>query len=137
MRTVKIILVMSLLAVFVMPISLVLGGGEPPDPNSSTIVGPELWGVGVVDCGSPGRATIRIKRVNDCQVDTQAIVLPVVICPASEDDLLWQTWEVTLFGINTDPTNMTPIITKVKNFKAEQGGNIVSFDAQIKFQTPK
>lgn len=137
MRTIKMILAMSLLAVFVMPISLVLGGGEPPDPNSYTIVGPELWGVGVVDCGSSGKATIRIKRVNDCQVDTQAIVLPVVNCPASEDDLLWQTSVVTLFGINTDPANMTPIITKVKNFKAEQGGTIVSFDAQIKFQTPK
>jgi hypothetical protein len=133
MKTVKMILLMSLLIVFLMPATQVLAGGEPPNSDMYTIEGPALWAVGVIDCGTPVKATLRIKSIDGCQVETQAIVLSPANCPASENDLLWKTWEVTLFGINPDPASMTPIITKVKNFKSEAA--VVSFDAQIKFRT--
>jgi hypothetical protein len=44
---------------------------------------------------------------------------------------------VTIFDINPDPAVLDPIITKVKNFKEEPGGqNLFSFDVQIKFYNP-
>ena len=43
------------------------GGGTPP----TSIVGPELWGVIVVDCDS-NIATLRVKKIEDCVVEKQA-----------------------------------------------------------------
>jgi hypothetical protein len=107
-------------------------GGEPP--GSTTIVGPELWGVGVInmDASSP-YATFRAKRVVDCNVETQAVIKLITISPPdplTQDYLLGIYFSENLFGILGKP-----IITKVKNFKQEDGTKIYSFDAQIKFCT--
>jgi len=129
MKTMRVILMMSLLAIFLLPVAQVLAGGEPP-PTTGTIQGPELWGVFVFDCNT-STMNVRIKRVVNCQVETQALVVSSQNCPTDETQPLWETLEIQLFDINQDPATLTPIITKVKNFKTEV--NVVSFDAQIKF----
>jgi hypothetical protein len=108
-----------------------VGAIEPP--GSGSIVGPELWGVVVIDGSeTPMKATLRVKDIVDCNVDTQAVVSNLTSCPTGANAVLnWKLTGVTLFG-NTG----TPIITKVKNYKEEKVGvNVVrvSCDVQIKF----
>ena len=129
MRVKKIFLVMSLVAIFLMPVFPALAF-EPP-PQGGTIVGPELWAVVVLDCGSKMVATARVKRIVGCVVETQALLFTIDSCISSENDILYQTISAILFNINLDPNLLMPIITKVKNLNVN--GNIVSFDAQIKF----
>jgi hypothetical protein len=104
---------------------------EPPAPPPGAVIqGPELWGTLVVDC-STSRATLRVKKIENCDVDTQAIITNVNGCPDNERDILYFTLGTgTIFNINA-----TPIIIKVKNFKIEAGGQAVSCDVQIKFWT--
>ena len=84
-----------------------------------------MWAVGVV---APTYATLRVKKIDDCNVDTAAQTMVVTGIPLSEADILnVRLTKGSLFGL----PNCTPIITKVKNFKIEN--NLVSFDAQIKF----
>jgi len=131
--TAKLLLLLAAISLFASP---ALAGREPP--SEGTIGGPELWCVIVVDCNS-GYATARFKRVVNCQVQTQGLAIPSQNCPTSEADALWQTLEVKLFDINDNPSTMTPIITKVKNYREDNyniGGtsvHTVSFDAQVKF----
>jgi hypothetical protein len=112
------------------------GGPENP-PDTGSIGGPELWGVMIVDCGH-NILTLRVKRIVDCNVQTQAFVDATyeLGCPADETTPLYRRLGVTLFDINPNPAVMDPIITRVKNFKEETGQNIYSFDVQIKFWTP-
>ena len=112
------------------------GGNEDP-PATGTIVGPELWGVMVIDCGQ-NVLTLRVKRIVDCNVETQALddVNYLLGCPDDATTPLWRQLGVTLFDINPNPAVMDPIITKVKNFKKEPGLDLYSFDVQIKFWTP-
>ena len=107
-------------------------GAEDP-PTTGTIGGPELWGVVVIDCSARNVATLRVKRIVDCNVETQAVVQNWNYgCPTDASvPLYWQLTGVSLFGLAG-----TPIITKVKNFKMEAGGGVYSFDAQIKFWQP-
>lgn len=104
---------------------------EPPAPPSGAVIqGPELWGTLVVDCVT-SRATLRVKKIENCDVDTQAIITNITGCPDSEKDILYFTMQRGLvFGIAA-----VPIIMKVKNFKIEPGGTAVSCDVQIKFWT--
>jgi hypothetical protein len=100
-----------------------------------TVGPPELWGVVVVDC-TTNMATLRVKSIEDCNVDTQAVIQNVTACPSDPSDLLNHRLDgVVLFGIMK-----TPIITKVKNYKEEKdsGGliNRISCDVQIKFWSP-
>jgi hypothetical protein len=113
------------------------GGPENP-PTTGSIIGPELWGVMIIDCGARNLVILRVKRIVDCNVETQAFVadLGVLGCPADETTPLWRQLGVTLFDINPNPAAMDPIITKVKNFTEETGQNLYSFDVQIKFWTP-
>lgn len=104
---------------------------EPPAPPSGAVIqGPEIWGTVVIDCTAL-RATLRVKKIENCDVDTQAIITNVTGCPDAERDILYFTMAPnTIFGITA-----TPIIMKVKNFKIETGGGAVSCDVQIKFWT--
>lgn len=112
------------------------GGNEDP-PATGTIVGPELWGVMIIDCGQ-NILTLRVKRIVDCNVQTQAFVDANygLGCPANATTPLWRKLGGTLFDINPNPAVMDPIITKVKNFKQEPGQDLYSFDVQLKFWTP-
>ena len=114
------------------------GGPENP-PTTGTIVGPELWGEMVIDSAN-GILSLRVKRIVDCNVQTQAFMDPTYAlgAPANETTPLNRRLGVTLFDINPDPAAMNPIITKVKNYKQELAPNdsIYSFDVQIKFWTP-
>lgn len=121
-------------------------GGTPPDPNDVT--GPEIWGTAVVRCEPSAAANfiaIRVKRIQDCNVRTDALIItPSEIengCPETGNAFLYQQLNPgDLFS--DDPTNvpqgLTPIVTKVKNFKvhsrnADGSDALLSFDAQIKF----
>lgn len=138
MKTRKMFRIVGLLmiGVFVAWSSLAWAGGPENPPASGTIVGPELWGSITLGCSGLNVLTLRVKRVVDCDVETQAFVVPNTWgCPANETTPLNRKLGVTLFGINPNPSVMDPIITKVKNFKQETGG-VYSFDVQIKFWVP-
>jgi hypothetical protein len=126
-------LVTFLFSILALAFSSATWAAEPP-PTTGTIVGPELWGVVVIDCGAESTATLRVKRVDDCDVQTQAVVVNWTSCPSSENDPLNKILTgVVLFDINPG-ANPVPIITKVKNWTVQ--GTIFSFDVQIKFWQP-
>ena len=99
--------------------SLWAGGNEDP-PATGQIVGPELWGVMVYDCGL-NALVLRVKRIVDCDVQTQALLNLAYSggCPTDASSIMNRLLGVTLFDINPNPAVMDPIITKVKNFKKE------------------
>ena len=115
----------------------VFAGGNEDPPATGTIEGPELWGVMIYHCGE-NALILRVKRVVDCNVQTQALTDFNYNqgCPSDETSPLNRRLGVTLFDINPDPNVMNPIITKVKNFKKEDGQDLYSFDVQIKFWKP-
>lgn len=137
MRNKKILSVIGCLAMAILFVSYGWAGGPENPPATGTIVGPELWGVMVIDCGAGNILSLRVKRIVDCNVQTQAFMdLAYGLgCPADETTPVYRRLGVTLFDINPDPGVMDPIITKVKNFKKETG-DVYSFDVQIKFWTP-
>jgi hypothetical protein len=139
MKIRKIFLIAGLLAVLALliPCSHTLAGGPEDPPTTGTIIGPELWGVMIIDCGQ-NILMLRVKRIVDCNVETQAFddTNYQLGCPADATTPLWRMLGVTLFDINPNPAVMDPIITKVKNFKKEPGQDLYSFDVQIKFWTP-
>ena len=135
------------IAVLAAAFGAALAGGiiwaiEPPQaPDWSKVQGPELWGVAIVHCGGGDNfGVMRVKRIQDCDVQTQAEVLnmgAVSQCVDDKDEYLYQKFPgVTLFDIPASTGD--PIITKVKNFKYQTDGTntVVSFDAQIKFVQP-
>jgi hypothetical protein len=107
------------------------GGGFEPPPPGATILGPEIWGVIVIYCGGNDLATVRVKRVVDCNVETDALVEPnwALGCPANASVLEGQSLlpGTTFFGL----TDRTAFINKVKNFNNQ--GTVVSCDVQFKF----
>ena len=125
-----------MLALLLIASPLWAGGNEDP-PTTGTIVGPELWGVLVYDCDLSG-LVLRVKRIVDCNVETQALYDDTYNtgCAGDETSFLWRKLGVPLFDINPDPTVMDPIITNVKNYKKEPGRGLFSMDVQIKFWTP-
>jgi len=136
MRTIKICLFAGLLAILtlLMPCSHVMGGGGLEPPAGATITGPEIWGVVVINCVSGEElATVRVKRVVGCNVETEALVEPswTLGCPANAAALEGQSLlpGTTFFGITG-----TAFINKVTNFNNQ--GNVVSCDAQFKFWLP-
>ena len=108
------------------------GAGPEPPPEGAIFEGPEIWGVVVVYCApslTDDIATVRFKRVIDCEVETETLVDIAwsLGCPPDAAGAVGQSLPegTTVFG------KATPYITKVKNFYQE--GNIVSFDAQFKY----
>ena len=125
------------LLVFCVCIGSVWAGGNEDPPTTGQIVGPELWGVMVYDCGL-NALVLRVKRVVDCNVQTQAFLNLAYSggCPTDASSIAYRQLGISLFDINPNPAVMDPIITKVKNFKQEGTSSLYSFDVQIKFWTP-
>ena len=141
MKTKRLFLVGSLIALW-----MLVGPGFPVSAIEPPSMGPttgetEIWGEVVLDCAGPttyaNYATLRVKRVVDCDIDTKAVIWTssLNVCPdggLSETDVLnmvFTTIDLSDMGITG-----SPIVTKVKNFKREAFPNddIYSFDAQIK-----
>ena len=134
MKLRKILFVVGLMAIFAMLTpGLQVWAGGPEPPAGSTIHGPEVWGVVVLNCNA-GPVTLRVKRIVNCVVETQAIIQSDWIYGCSDDPTA--PLDLALEGITFFPGSLpeitgTPFITKVKNYKRE--GDIISFDAQFKF----
>jgi hypothetical protein len=131
----KMLLIVGLAAIF-LTMSLgsqaYAGGGIDPPAWCTTIQGPELWGVVIMDNAS-GASTLRVKRIVDCNVETFASVDPT--WPAdfpddAGDPIHWAFQGVSFFS----DISGSAIITKVKNFQTD--GTVISFDAQFKFCGP-
>ena len=120
--------------------SPVFGGIEPPLPGSEKIVGPAMWAVGVVfNCGGSAVGTLRVKKIEGCDIDTDPQQVTDLNCPTVASDALWYRLEQNSVFSADIPAICQPIITKVKNFKndtTDPTNPIVSFDAQIKFVVP-
>jgi hypothetical protein len=125
---------MAALLLLVFASSAFAGAGIEPPPPGAVITGPEIWGVVVMNCGGSILATVRVKRVVDCNTETEAKVdpaWPASDCPATAAAVEGQSLApvgTSFFGIPG-----TAFINKVKNFKID--GNVRSFDAQFKFWT--
>jgi hypothetical protein len=102
-----------------------------PGQDTPVIEGPEYWGVIVVN-DSEDIATLRVKRVVNCEVETQSIALAeFTLVPSSPGATVGlKLVDFTIFG---DPR--VPIITKEKNWESEDG-NVFSMDVQIRFVQP-
>ena len=149
MNPMKCLVILVLLAgslVLLTPSSQIMAGGAgiDPPPEGAVISGPEIWGVVVMYCGaSPDDdlAIIRIKYVSDCDVYTQALKDlnwdDAIGCPADSTAVEGQSLPVgtVFFDPTGTPYPGTPFITKVKNYRTEATGDLLSFDAQFKFWT--
>ena len=116
-------------------------GFEPP-PAGATITGPEIWGVFTIYCGTTSNfATLRLKRVDDCNAETLTFVDPAwdaSFCPVTEEGILQ-------FGLGVIQDRLesewgitgNPYIDKIKNLDQQvdsgTGAQITSFDGMIKF----
>ena len=118
-------------------------GFEPPPPGA-IITGPELWGVVTVyNSPSVTFATIRLKRVDDCNTETLTFVDPAwdsSLLPATAEDATNLTVDSMQQRLESEwGTTGNPFISKVKNFVREDdlatGVNIISFDAMFEFWT--
>jgi hypothetical protein len=151
MKARKIYLSAVLIALIAMlaPATLVLAGGDPPTPNWDKVTGPEIWGTAVVSCvpGNPNFIAFRVKRINDCNVQTDALVeIPDTMtnaCPDRPGPFLHATLQANSLFTDEEgiPVTYTPIVTKIKNFTVHEFLNdgetaTLSFDAQIKFLEP-
>ena len=131
----KMLLIVGLAAIF-LAMSLgsqaYAGGGIDPPAWCTTIQGPELWGVIIMDNAS-GVSALRVKRIVDCNVQTFASVDPSWQADFPDDagdPIHWAFQGVSFFS----DIQGSAIITKVKNFQTD--GTIISFDAQFKFCAP-
>ena len=118
-------------------------GGPTSEPSDwSKVVGPELWGVVVMRCGVPNLGTMRVKRINDCNVETDTLVDTTTThqCVNDQSTYIYVRFPKNTFfpgapGVPAQPGEW--IVTKVKNFSYEDvdaSNQIVSFDVQIKFE---
>jgi len=130
----KLFLVAGLTVVMVIigPASLVMAGYEGQPPTASEkLIGPEMWGVVIIETGSK-LATLRVKKIEDCVVDTDPQKTTLTSVPTSAGDALFiRLSSGSVFGLGC-----TPIITQVKNYKHDTGDGLISFDCQIKFVVP-
>lgn len=126
---------MLAMIITMMPAAQVLGNEAPvqaPIGAGEKLIGPVMWAVGVVNANNIG--TLRVKRINDCAVTTQALSIGLTGTPTEESDVIWARLPVgSVFGLCANSTGQ-PIITKVKNFVLDDG--IASFDAEIQFVVP-
>ncbi len=111
----------------------ILFAAEPPGAViQEKIIGPTMWAAVVMDCSSDW-ATTRIKKIEGCVVDTQAVSISLTAC--NQDEILYTRFDAgTIFEFSCEA-----IITKIKNFKRDPDpttGMLWSFDAQIQFIVP-
>ena len=110
------------------------GAGIEP-PAGATITGPEIWGVVVIQCNFPAtdqhHGSVRVKRVVDCNTETEALAGAWLGCPANLSEVEGESLQqgTSFFGISG-----TAFVNKAKNF--QKVGDVVSFDAQFKFWLP-
>ena len=148
MKLGKIFILVGLIAVGTLSLNFQALAGNPP-VNPPVTGDTEYWGVIIIACAS-NEAYLRVKRVVDCQVETDSLIerYPLPICSISDGqggereiiagDLLnqWSGYDGVFFqqpGV--------PMITKVKNFHkkvyeggdSEYNGDIFSADVQIRF----
>jgi len=137
MKLKKTVLVVGLMVLFSLLAAApqVLAAGGPEPPANAIIQDGELWGIVVVYCsaGSQDFAVVRVKRVVNCNVETQTLVDPAWVFGCSNDPTAPLNWDLPAGTTFFDITG-TPFIAKVKNFK--QDGDAYSFDAQFKFWLP-
>lgn len=133
----KVFLVIGFLIMFSLS-TQVMAGFEDPTVENEKEVGPTLWGVGVIQCGDGGNncnATIRVKKVEDCVVSTEAVDEVAMVngaipsAPAGPEDVMGVRFTRGAF-FNLDCVS---VITKVKNWYKQAGKQIYSFDAQIRY----
>lgn len=143
MKLGKQLLVLGLLASLVLVAAVYQTWATNPPPEGAIIVGPEYWGVAVINC-TTHVVTLRVKRVVDCKVETQALIEDYESAPIcnqlTEETILHQWVHSQLFS-----EAGVPIVTKVKNLKkqtftdpsppAEYVGDLYSADVQIRFCT--
>ena len=146
---IRIGLLASLLVMTALAGSAIAGGtqaGFEPPPPGATITGPELWAVVTVYCGLPTNfATLRVKRVVECNTEVMTFVEPALDADFCEDVSPESVTQLGLgfmqerlaneWGITTG----NPYIHSVKNFDQLEdtatGAEVSSFDAMIKFWT--
>ena len=137
MKTLKMFLGLAMLIIVLLaaaPQALAGGGPEPP---ANAIIGPtEVWGEVVLFCGPPDIVTVRVKRVVDCNVETQALVEPNWTFGCLDDPNAPLNWSLPA-GVTFWDIPGTPFVNKVKNWKkmVQTNGAVYSFDAQFKFYT--
>ncbi|MBT8334166.1 MAG: hypothetical protein KJP19_07010 [Deltaproteobacteria bacterium] len=132
-RKVILVLVAIIMVTIAVPFSLVMGGEPSPPGDGEKIVGPTMWAVGIVNCNSDV-ATLRVKKIEGCDVETDPQSTTVNGCPDQVSSLVnYRLLQGSVFG-RCDYPNHFPIITKVKNLKSD--GVLRSFDAQINFIVP-
>jgi len=150
MKLGKIFILVGLIAVGTLSLNFQAWAGNPAEEDA-TVGGPEYWGVVILACESK-EVYLRVKRVVDCQVETDEVIERYILqfcrVPTGEEstrdiiasDLLnqWVGYDQVIFQ---EPG--VPIITKVKNFHkkeyaggdGEYDGDIFSADVQIRFCT--
>jgi len=109
------------------------GAGIDPPAWCTTIQGPELWGVIIMDNVS-GASALRVKRIVDCNVETFASVddsWSAEFPDDAGDPINWAFQGVSFFPDIAG----SAIITRVKNFHIDEG-RYISFDAQFQFCAP-
>jgi hypothetical protein len=118
-------------------------GFEPP-PDNAIKTGPEIWGVVVIYCTSNDNfATVRVKRVVDCNTEVISWVEPAwnpQLCPDTAEEATNNRVDLMQARLTSEwGTTGTPYIEKVKNFDREydqvQEIEKISFDAMFKFFT--
>jgi len=126
-------------AALICMVSQPMAGVGPEPPTGATIQGPEIWGEVIVYCSPsvPDVATVRVKRVVDCNVESQSLIDPNWQFGCSDDPNSPLKWSLPA-GTQFFNIPGTPFINKVKNYtKNIQGdGAIYSFDAQFMFWLP-
>ena len=140
----KILIVAGLIAVGILSLSFKVLAVEPPDDEGLELLPPEYWAVIVIDCRGAGGLTIfttvRVKKVVDCEVETQAISIPMTSgsCDNINQEFIktWMLQDATIFGETGFPG-----IYKIQNWKQEVDEsnnpiNVWSFDGLIRFWKP-
>lgn len=123
---------LALIVAMGLPAGQVMAGWEgiPPDTGEK-LVGPEMWGVVIIETTTKA-ATLRVKKIEDCAVDTDPQKATLSSTPASAADALYvRLGSGTVFGLPC-----IPIITQVKNYKDDTVDGLITFDCQIKFVVP-
>lgn len=124
-------------------VSQPMAGVGPEPPAGATVQGPEIWGEVTVYCveGANDVATVRVKRVVDCNVEAQTLIDPNWAFGCSDDPDSPLKWSLPP-GTQFFNIPGTPFINKVKNYTkntqviSDSVYSIYSFDAQFMFWLP-
>lgn len=150
MKLRKNLLIVTMIATLalLMPATYVMAGAGPEPPATATILPTQVWGVVTMYCtpAPEGLVIIRVKRINDCDVDTQLIVDSQWTFGCPEDDSAGTAeskplgWTLPAGSLQFFDLPGNPYINKVKNFEQEidatAGTNATSFEAQFGFWEP-